>query len=632
MSDPHLEPPIRVCERVALVNFGGTINMDGREGIHPGEGVADTLARLAIPVEVHHPFARPPDSTNVGPAEWAVLLRVLREIRDRKATAAELLAARGRPVRPAGIVVTHGTDTMAYTSLIAALTLDADLPFPVVFTGAWAPPGAPGSDARANLRKAIAVARADVPPAVYVLIGEDLHLPSRLVKVRTEPDAEGKYFISFPSPAGRVQGDDEITFHRDGLGVVSPPPPWTGSFGYVEHIVLDVATPVAVLISTRARMRRHLERRGLILQGNFRRHPDFDTVVEALAGLAGDGVLLFLGSREAVEAARATRPDLPVELLDKSLRHTTAWTKLTWLLGSTLDDDGVRVAMRTSLVGDVFTTHDLPHWTRYETFPPGGPGTAVVIVTPAMDPTRVADAAARLRAGGELHLYGFGHGHLPAPNRPIVDVVAEVEGMELPDCPTLTELVDAVARRLGDDARREALRARYTADPVASAALLRRRETESRLAAVRRRLWDELRSVGAALLNAEGAAWGPLEELEDLLSRRAPVRLDDATQRILGERQRVRARLSPDAAFDLLLAEAPDAVARRLIADAVRRASLVFETLGAARERGVNVRMRSLSVGAETDLTRYEVGTWLHVLGVDADRSRGWDWRGVRRR
>jgi L-asparaginase len=59
----------------------------------------------------------------------------------------------------AGVVVTHGTDTMEETSFLTSLMHDGDAP--IVFTGAQVPGGDEVSDGPANLRRAITTAASE---------------------------------------------------------------------------------------------------------------------------------------------------------------------------------------------------------------------------------------------------------------------------------------------------------------------------------------------------------------------------------------------------------------------------------------------------------------------------------------
>lgn len=65
-----------------------------------------------------------------------------------------------------GIIITHGTDTMAYTACALALSLK-NIPLPVVLTGSQIPLGEEGSDAPDNLRLAVQCA-ASALKGVYI--------------------------------------------------------------------------------------------------------------------------------------------------------------------------------------------------------------------------------------------------------------------------------------------------------------------------------------------------------------------------------------------------------------------------------------------------------------------------------
>lgn len=83
-----------------------------------------------------------------------------------------------------GVVVTHGTDTLADTAY--ALELLGDLSVPVVVTGAQRRLDEPSSDAPANLVTAVRAATDDrFAPGVHVAFDQELHAARDVVKTHT---------------------------------------------------------------------------------------------------------------------------------------------------------------------------------------------------------------------------------------------------------------------------------------------------------------------------------------------------------------------------------------------------------------------------------------------------------------
>lgn len=116
------------------------------------------------------------DSANMQPADWVTLAREVH---------AEL-------PRFDGIVVIHGTDTMAYTASALAMLL-GPLPKPVVLTGAQRPLVEVRTDARENLIDAALVATLPVPEVSIVMGSRGLRGARA-----TKRDAWG--FDAFDSP------------------------------------------------------------------------------------------------------------------------------------------------------------------------------------------------------------------------------------------------------------------------------------------------------------------------------------------------------------------------------------------------------------------------------------------------
>ncbi len=84
-----------------------------------------------------------PDSSQIDPKLWVVLIQKLVKALESK--------------KYCGIVVTHGTDTLAYSAAVATFAIGW-LPIPIVFTAAQFPLGFPRSDADNNLYCACALA------------------------------------------------------------------------------------------------------------------------------------------------------------------------------------------------------------------------------------------------------------------------------------------------------------------------------------------------------------------------------------------------------------------------------------------------------------------------------------------
>ena len=105
-----------------------------------------------------------------------------------------------------GVVITHGTDTMAYTAAYLKRALE-NIPIPVILTGSQRPFFTNGSDAPKNLYNSLRAAASDIS-GVFVLFGDRIMYADRVTKVHTTDDN------AFASPdiyAGRIT-DSEIVY------------------------------------------------------------------------------------------------------------------------------------------------------------------------------------------------------------------------------------------------------------------------------------------------------------------------------------------------------------------------------------------------------------------------------------
>lgn len=151
---------------ILVIHTGGTIAMvAGALGLAPQDGVLEAeIAALGQRVEV---LTLSPliDSANATFRDW-----------NRIATAIEAGHA-----QYSGFVVTHGTDTLAFTAAALCFAL-AGLQKPVILTGSMLPLGAQDTDATRNLAEALQAART-APAGVWVQFGGTLLHGARLRKV-----------------------------------------------------------------------------------------------------------------------------------------------------------------------------------------------------------------------------------------------------------------------------------------------------------------------------------------------------------------------------------------------------------------------------------------------------------------
>lgn len=133
------------------------------------------------------------DSSDVGPDEWAALV-------DEIAGAREAYD---------GIVIIHGTDTMAYTASALSFALSG-LDRPVVLTGSQRPLAAIRSDARRNLVDAVDLATRPIPEVGILFDG-------RLLRGNRATKGDAFAYAAFASPncppLARLGLDVEIAAH-----------------------------------------------------------------------------------------------------------------------------------------------------------------------------------------------------------------------------------------------------------------------------------------------------------------------------------------------------------------------------------------------------------------------------------
>lgn len=186
---------------VLVIHTGGTIGMGpGAGGYAPKEGLVEealaALSRRGLAGDTGLTTLRPLiDSAHATASDWNRIGQTI-------------AASHGRYT---GFVVTHGTDTMAFTAAALAMALEG-LGRPVVMTGAMLPLGQPGSDGPRNLADAVQAART-APPGVWLQFGGKLLHGARL---RKHSSTGAEAFAASPGTAPPLRPGPALSHHTYG--------------------------------------------------------------------------------------------------------------------------------------------------------------------------------------------------------------------------------------------------------------------------------------------------------------------------------------------------------------------------------------------------------------------------------
>ena len=173
-------------KRICFIATGGTIACsDSGNGLMPSlgaEGLAAAVPEAGELCSIDFVQLMQLDSSNLTPAHWQEIAGAVAERHDAYD----------------GFVISHGTDTMAYTAAALYYMLE-NLQKPVIFTGSQLSLVEEGSDAPANLLLAMYGAVSSVP-GVYLAFHNKLMQGNAAKKLCTE-NFDGFYSINVPDVA-----------------------------------------------------------------------------------------------------------------------------------------------------------------------------------------------------------------------------------------------------------------------------------------------------------------------------------------------------------------------------------------------------------------------------------------------
>ena len=325
-------------KKILLLTTGGTIaSIPGGEGLEPHRsGVMEReLNQLRTYYDITVRDVMCLDSSNIRPEEWQLIAKSIFEQR----------------AGFDGIVVSHGTDTMAYTASAVTFMLP-DIDLPVVFTGSQLPLADMLSDGPENLRTAFAVAATGCP-GVFLAFDRKVMLGCRAVKVR----ASG--FSAFESVNARYAGRVSnlgLVLDRD----VMPEPKGEA------RLMADISKNVFLLKLTPGLnpavfdMLAAMGYKGIVIEAFGL--GGFNVLNKGLRGIqraVEDGVSVVVTTQCLYDSADLRVYQVGNRLLDmgviqgRDMTSEAAMTKLMWAIGQGMDQTEIAELFARNLAGEV---------------------------------------------------------------------------------------------------------------------------------------------------------------------------------------------------------------------------------------------------------------------------------------
>jgi len=327
-------------KKVLILATGGTISScAGDNGMTPQSAPTELMGALERFREFYNITYRVIlnlDSSNIQSEEWQFIARsVFGALPDYD-----------------GIVVTHGTDTMAYTASMLAFML-RNLDKPVVFTGSQIPIASPLSDAQSNLATALAAIDHNVI-GVSIAFNHKLINGCRAVKVRTMG------FDAFESVNSPERGE----FFADGIRLLSERVPARGGYCTLSSELCNDVFLLKLIPGTNPEIfdcLYDMNYRGIVLEtfGAGGLHYLRRNLSSKIKELVDRGIPIVVCSQCLYEKSDFSLYEVGRKVLAtgaiQGLDMTTeaAVTKLMWALGQTTELEEIRRMFQTNYAGEI---------------------------------------------------------------------------------------------------------------------------------------------------------------------------------------------------------------------------------------------------------------------------------------
>ena len=328
-------------KKLLLITTGGTIASENKgNGLTPSISPDDILGSIADMINfctIDCMELLRLDSTNMQPEHWLLMARTIKEhYHDYD-----------------GFVITHGTDTMAYTSsALSYLIQNPDKP--IILTGSQKPLKDEVTDAKKNLLDSIRFACEDGIRGVFLVFSGSAIMGTRARKTRSK-----SYYafssINFPEVAsidsGRV------------LKYV-PMQPLTGPLKFYDKMVPEVFLLKLIPGMDPGILDYIADHYKVVVIETYGvgglPFPEHRNFMERMETLAKKGVLVVISTQVAMEGSDLATYEVGFEAMERyfllqayDMTTEAAVTKLMWLLGLDLSKEEFKKAFYTPVAFDL---------------------------------------------------------------------------------------------------------------------------------------------------------------------------------------------------------------------------------------------------------------------------------------
>ena len=327
-------------KKILMLSTGGTLaSSHSDSGLAPGLHGNDILSRIAgltdgFRIDEEELFLL--DSSNIQPEEWSLIAK---RVYDRRK-------------EYDGIVIIHGTDTLAYTAGALSFALQ-QIEIPVVLTGSQVSIENPIADATENCRTALHMAASGCP-GVYVAFNRKVMFGTRASKVRTR-SFDAFESINYPY-AARINSsglllNPAITQRHKGTCILQ------NRFCtdvFLLKLFPGISPDIFFRLADMGIRGVYIEAFGIGGLPFLKRN-----LTLAIRQVVEAGMIIAVGSQCLYEGSDFTIYEVGRQVLDCGVIETgnmtseAAMTKLMWALGQCENPAQVREIMNTNLLGEM---------------------------------------------------------------------------------------------------------------------------------------------------------------------------------------------------------------------------------------------------------------------------------------